>query len=316
VAALLPDALRAGRRPSGPSGVAVAVALAVAAYAAAASAWTAVLLALLTGAAAWAALELWAAGPPAEAGGRRGSVAPVFALLCVAVGLLLPLGTEFVFIRDLFGTRMNTVFKLFYQAWVLLAIGGGYGAFALWRRAPRWLAALWGAVLAALVVAGLVYPAMAVHTRTRGFTADELTLDGLRWWVGGYEGDRAAVEWLKANADGQPVILEAYGGGYEHNGRISMATGFPTVLGWEGHEHQWRGTREEIDPRKADIEAVYRAQSDASQLELLDRYGVRYVVLGQVERAKFGLSAADVERLERNLIPVFEAGGTRLFERP
>ena len=38
--------------------------------------------------------------------------------------VLLP---EFVYVRDLFGTRMNTVFKLYYQGWLLLGIGSAYG---------------------------------------------------------------------------------------------------------------------------------------------------------------------------------------------
>ncbi|MFQ5381049.1 MAG: DUF2298 domain-containing protein, partial [Dehalococcoidia bacterium] len=63
--------------------------------------------------------------------------APVLAL--GATGLLLLVGTELFFIRDVFfGSlpRMNTVFKLSYQAWLLLGLAGGIGLGGLLRRAP------------------------------------------------------------------------------------------------------------------------------------------------------------------------------------
>ena len=47
----------------------------------------------------------------------------VFALLLIGLALLLAYSVEFVYLRDLFGTRMNTVFKFYYQAWVMLAAG-------------------------------------------------------------------------------------------------------------------------------------------------------------------------------------------------
>ena len=44
-----------------------------------------------------------------------------FALLLIAAGLVLTLVPEFVYLRDNFGTRMNTVFKFYYQAWLCSA---------------------------------------------------------------------------------------------------------------------------------------------------------------------------------------------------
>jgi YYY domain-containing protein len=297
-------------------------------------AWVALVLALSLAAAAIAGIELWAdvaadGGPPAPAATARPAQArslhrlsvdwrlpATFALLCTSVGLLLALGTEFVFIRDLFGSRMNTVFKLFFQAWVLLAVGGGYAAFATWRRLGRWLFTAWAVPAAILLVASLAYPAAAVYSRTGGLRMSDLSLNGLKWWESSYPDDLAAVTWLRSNASDTPTILEAPGGGYEHNGRISMATGFPTVLGWEGHEHQWRGTYAEIDPRKADAEAMYTTHNERQFRDLLAKYHIRYVIVGDVERAKYGLTAADEKRLASWLTPVFESGRTRILANP
>ena len=70
-----------------------------------------------------------------------------FAAAAVALGALLLAACEVVYIRDFYGgalRRMNTVFKFYYQAWLLFAVGGGLSAFWLLRRlrfsagAPWW----------------------------------------------------------------------------------------------------------------------------------------------------------------------------------
>ena len=61
-----------------------------------------------------------------------------FALLLAGMGLCLTLFPEFFFLRDNFFVRINTVFKFYYQAWVLWSIAGAYAVLqpvARWRTA-------------------------------------------------------------------------------------------------------------------------------------------------------------------------------------
>ncbi len=62
----------------------------------------------------------------------------VFALALAGTAALLILGCEFVYIEDGFDSRMNTIFKLYYQAWLLLSVAGGLALYELARgwRAP------------------------------------------------------------------------------------------------------------------------------------------------------------------------------------
>jgi uncharacterized membrane protein len=185
---------------------------------------------------------------------------------------------------------MNTVFKFYYQAWVMLALAGAY---AFWwlvahlrQPAARW-AFLAGALL--LFALGLLYPLMASWGRVEGF-ATQPSLDGASGLARGNPDDWAAIAWLNTNVEGAPVILEAPSstltgaGSYRYEGRISAFTGLPAVLGWSLHESQWRGDFVEQALREPDIAAIYSTKDPQLALDLLKKWDVEYVILGNPER--------------------------------
>ena len=164
-----------------------------------------------------------------------------FALLMIGTALLLALGVEFVYLRDLFGTRMNTVFKFYYQAWILLALAAAFGLSRLAARpSPAFLKWPALATAALLIAGGLVYTVLAVPSKADSFRGQP-TLDGLAFLARNNPGDAAAIAWLRTNVPPTTTVLEATGGSYssEGAGRVSMATGNPTLLGWDFHEMQW-----------------------------------------------------------------------------
>ena len=150
----------------------------------------------------------------------------------------------------------------------------------------------------ALLAAGLIYPLAGTPVRLAQdmpSSPSGLSLDGYAWMRGGaiqtwngatiqFSGDLEAIEWLNANVRGTPTILEAAIGPYRGNGsRISSATGLPAVLGWDRHQRQQRYP-DGIDQRQADARAIYNDVNLSRKLEMLRRYNVRYVVVGDVER--------------------------------
>ena len=66
------------------------------------------------------------------------------------------------------------------------------------------------------------------------------------------------------------------------------STGIPTILNWRGHELQWRGGTEMFEGRETDIEQIYQTQSSDEAKNLLDKYDVTYVYIGNRERDKYG----------------------------
>ena len=137
-----------------------------------------------------------------------------------------------------------------------------------------------------LLLLGLVYPYAGGYARTGGY-ANAPTLDGLKWLKSRSPGDPGAIAWIRDNTPGDAVVLEAVGDDYSAFGhaRISTFTGRPTVMGWQGHEVQWQH-----DPgtRGADVQQLYKTTDLAAARALIDRYGIRYVVVGPIEQTSYG----------------------------
>ena len=207
---------------------------------------------------------------------------------------------EFLYLRDSFGVRMNTVFKFYYQAWVML---GCASAYAVWwlldRSAQPALRVLFVAGATLFIGLGLVYPLMAIPDLAVG-SAGVANLDGASMIANNNPDDWAAIQWLDANAEQGlpsgtvPVILQLRsvprliggaleGGSDSYEGRISTFTGFPTVLGWSLHEGQWRGNYDEQAKREPDIATIYTTSDGQTMLDLLHQWKVNFVVLGSPE---------------------------------
>ncbi len=277
--------------------------------------WLGVLLALCLTATAYVFWRTLKRDGRTEKGGAGPDAATLFALLLLFVGLALTFGVEYFYLRDTFNNRMNTIFKFYFQAWALLAVGAAYGVYYVWERAKAAGRYIFGAGFAVLLIAGLVYPLFASPNRANAFQ-QKPTLDGIAYTQQVWPADFAAVQWLKQNVkDPQAVILEANGGSYTEYGRISAMTGIPTLLGWGGHELQWRGNYEEPGKREPDIEKAYRS-TDVNQVKaVLEQYRVTYVYVGQLERDKFKLSNPLIEKFGVFMDLVYDQGGVRIYRR-
>lgn len=238
-----------------------------------------------------------------------------FALVLAGTGALLALGPEFLYLHDGFGTRMNTVFKFYYQAWALWAAAGAFGVYYVFTCAGPLARRLTGVGLTLALALGFVYPALALPSKTNDFQAPSgPTLDSTAEFAQYNPDDYKAVQWVRANLKEGDVILEAVGGSYTGFGRVSAFSGVPALLGWPWHEVQWRGGMDEIGSRESDAQAIYTGRDWDSVDLLLDRYGIDYVVVGPLERSKYGPA---VQRIfDQQLQKAYENASVTIYRRP
>lgn len=295
----------AGRLQFGPGShlLAVAIALLVAAGTVAGKAVFLLMLAIAAGTLFVAYSE--------EAAEER---APLLVLLAASGALL---ACELVYIKDPYGERlyrMNTVFKLYLQAWFLLAIASPWCALRLLSQAwvPSSLRRLVPVALAVVVLVTGCYPVGVTATRV-SHRAYPLTLDGNAYLRREHPDDYAAIEWLRAHVSDLPVILEATGNPYSYYARFSSNTGLPTIMGWANHEGLWRSHEPAVEQRRQEVTRIYNAPSLADAEPLLRKYRVQYIVVGELERRDFR-----PEALEKfAALPVaFSSGQTTVYRYP
>ncbi len=249
-------------------------------------------------------------------GGRRDSgddsvalpnAAPVAVLGILAVAGMLIMGVELFHVVDFFGgdlRRMNTVFKLYYQAWLLMALVGGFSLYYVsqrWdlRHAPGRIGMVaWSTVLVLALGAVLYYPLAAPYTRVFHSNAG-FDLDGQAKLASNVAAEYDAIRWIRETLPRDAVVLEAAvtpcadnpSGCSDWNaevGRIAGSTGRPTVLGWEQHELQWRWSPDPLAGRRDDVWEIYTTTDVARARELLAKYDTQYVVVGRRERSAYG----------------------------
>ncbi|MGD9932746.1 MAG: DUF2298 domain-containing protein [Dehalococcoidia bacterium] len=256
-----------------------------------------------------------------------------------AVAVLLLYGTELFYVGDVFRgfiPRQNTVFKLSYQAWAILAVAGSVAmVVALSRVRSRPLALVTAVPGLVLGAAALVYPLLALPNRTDAFTTTT-AVDGLAFLAESSPDEYALVRWVDANVPGNAVLLEATGRqyrldddrlpaidptgpgiDYSEAGRVSSRTGRQTPIGWPGHEVQWRGSEAvggEIARRQDLVDGVYLATDPASVVQGMRDLGAEYLVVGRIERERYPVSMDPV--FEVALQIVFESGNTRVYRLP
>ncbi len=205
---------------------------------------------------------------------------------------------------------------------------------ALGDRLPGWHG-LWWAALALLVAGGSLFPIFGTYSHLQLRASWPLTaaagsriptgLDGAAFVRVLYPGDAAAIDWINGHVTGMPVLLTSDRGDYrDFATKVTMLTGLPNVISWEGEDRQerysgqarpgryypnqwvdqfesgcvtWTGGRNDHwvtnlprDPspvagtRSTDVETIYNTPDPAEALRLLRQYHVGLIYVGIAER--------------------------------
>ena len=240
-----------------------------------------------------------------------------FSLLLMALAFYLLMGAELFYLKDFLPLRMNTVFKLYYQAWLLLAIASAFGLYWwLSRPLPRRLLLKvgnygWAGAVAILLVASFYYPAGAALDRVES-SSNSATLDGLAFLKGSNPAEYEAIRKLRDEAPWGGIV-EAVGGSYSDYGRIAASTGLPSPLNWPNHELQWRGSSRLFAGREADVKLIYESDDLDEVQALLDAYQIRYVYVGPRERKEYGPQG--LAKFPQFMKVFFQSGNVVIYER-
>jgi uncharacterized membrane protein len=246
------------------------------------------------------------------------------------VALFATLIPEFVSLQGDIG-RMNTVFKFYLQAWVLLSVAAAVGLGWLARRSARdpflrQVRPAWVALAAVFVLAAAAYPLLASKGKVGlRFSDMPLSMDGMQYMdFAQYQdegkdlnlpADAKAIRWMQDTIAGTPVVLEGRSPVYRWGSRFSIYTGLPTVLGWDVHQGQQRaGYTGMIQERATDVERAYSSVNPQETVAILNKYQVRYVVVGGLERAYYPEIGLNKFNSMPDLRLAYDADGVQIYE--
>lgn len=197
------------------------------------------------------------------------------------IALLILSCVEILYLDDPYSgsiERLNTVFKTYVQAWILLSFGfllpsykyeKFYRAFSLLLIATLW-----------------IYPFGCAFGLPKEFRG----LDGILYTE--RYGEYRALNFLQSF---EGVVVEYPGEtpfeSYTYSGRVSAYTGLQSVLCNGGHEFFWRYFDEKIvrvlNERWNDIKKIY--ESESLDYLILKKYNVSFIYIGYLEKMHYNI---------------------------
>lgn len=210
-----------------------------------------------------------------------------FIFILFSFGMFLILIPEFFYIKDIYPAhfRANTMFKLGYQAFMMMSIASAYTLFVISRvLSPSKLIKkiLW--TIPFLFVGIYIFYAAPSYYGALDKTPQ---LNGTKWLSAQNADTQEIIDYINKHITGQPVLLEAQGDSYTDFNHVSAYTGLPTVAGWWVHEWLWRGSPDAVGKRIPDVVMLYESSDIEKTKSLIKKYDISYVLVSSLERQKY-----------------------------
>lgn len=234
------------------------------------------------------------------------------ALFLIGTALAITLFVELFALSGDLG-RMNTIFKLYMQAWVMFAIAAGLALAVTLSELNQWSKNwrnFWQTGLLIFFGAAFLFTLTGSLDKIQDRMAPgvPLTLDSIdymayaRYWDAeemDLSQDYRAIRWLQDNVPASPVIVEGHAPEYRWGSRYTIYTGLPSVVGWNWHQRQQRTLTPDswVFNRVAEVDDFYNTTDLSLARKFLEKYDVRYIIVGQMEAIYY--SADGLLKFER-----------------
>lgn len=228
--------------------------------------------------------------------------------------VLLILIPELVYAKDIYPDhpRANTMFKLTYQASVMIGLLAG----AFWgklldrenriAKPIRWM----GLMVAGLIFGGtMIFPMVSFPNFYNNFKKYQ-GLDGEVWIKTEMPEKYGVIKYLQKFKNGKNMV-EAVGDSYTDLNAVSVFSGVPTIEGWRVHEWLWRGGFETVSAREIEVKTIYETKDPTIRETLLIKYNVGWILVGSDERGMYTVDDLGIKKFGE---VVYQNGRTYLVK--
>jgi uncharacterized membrane protein len=236
-----------------------------------------------------------------------------FISFLIILSTLLIIIPEFIYIKDIYPMhyRANTMFKLTYEAFMMLSISCGYIIIKIFSNLKNKITLIMFFIPSIILIyMVLAYPVFAINSYYDNLK-NYKKLDGTLYMQATHSQDYDLINWINKNIKDTPIILESAGDSYTDYARISAYTGLPTVVGWPVHEWLWRGTYDVVGPRVNDVKTLYTSSDLEKITNLINKYNISYVVVADLDRQKYtDLNEANFKKLGKI---IYSKNGAKIY---
>ena len=217
-------------------------------------------------------------------GKQRLTVLSIF--ITVVLLIVIP---ELVYAKDIYPNhpRANTMFKLTYQAFIMMGLMLGVAAGQAaggWKKKPS-IRLIVGFLSIIIFSGSMIFPVNGFTSYYANFK-EYKGLDGEAWMAEEMPEKYQASMFLRKNSNGMNMV-EAVGDSYSNFNAVSVFSGVPTICGWRVHEWLWRGGYETVGLRDGEVKSIYEGKNKEEVMKILSKYRVGWVLIGSDERQKY-----------------------------
>tara|TARA_B100000401_G_scaffold430809_1_gene366047 strand:+ start:247 stop:1104 length:858 start_codon:yes stop_codon:yes gene_type:complete len=213
-------------------------------------------------------------------------------LLLFTAFILLYL-SELFYVKDIFNNRMNTIFKFHYQVWIVFSITSGITLkFLLQHNYKKITKIIFSFTIIILLTSNIYFVTTSYLTKIKESSNANPNISSTNH----LENDTnkyKLIRYLKHNSNHNDVLIETKGQSYTNDSQISSESRIPTILGWVGHQLQWRSNHDEIFDREMDIDTFYMSNDSKEIINIINKYSITMIIIGPNEIQKYNINSLD-----------------------